>query len=278
MAPGLLALLVIVIVVLAVAGGLLTNRRRPPVTAEGASPIVVVGSWTGSGDMIGRVASLAAVLVAFSIVTGFLTYHTASGAADNEANALRSMFDLADYEPQPQRDQFQAAAVCYARAVSHLEWQTMREGEASPVVTAWTTRFRAVFRQLGDVQSPSYSLLLTGDRDREVARRDRIAATEPAIPVIIFWLTVLTSAVSIGWIAFSLPRVRSRAPLLVALGLLTLSVSAALLVAADLDRPFAGIAGVAPQAITSTEADLTATLADHHPAQPVPCDAQGRRT
>ena len=43
------------------------------------------------------------------------------------------------------------------------------------------------------------SMLLAGNRDREVARRQRMAETQPAVPVTIFWLMVVTAAVSVGW-------------------------------------------------------------------------------
>ena len=278
MSSGWVAVIIVVIVVLTVAVGLLANRRRPRVSAAGASPVVMVGSWLGSGDMVGRVATLAAVLVAFSIVQGFLSFRSASVASDNEANAVRGMFELANYEPPPERKELKAAAVCYARAVSHLEWETMRTGGVSPVVSAWTGTFREVFQQLGDDRRPAFSMLLAGNRDREVARRQRVAETQPAVPVTIFWLMVVTAAVSVGWVAFTLPRMESRTPLIVALGILTVCLGAALLVANDLQRPFAGVARVTPHAITTAENDMVRDLAGSPATETLPCDDRGRRT
>jgi hypothetical protein len=276
MSSGGVAVIVVVIVVLTVAAGLLANRRRPRVSAVGASPVVMVGSWLGSGDMVGRVATLAAVLVAFSIVQGFLSFRSASVASDNEANAVRGMFELANYEPPPERAELKDAAVCYARAVSHLEWETMRTGGVSPVVSAWTGTFREVFQQLGDDRRPAFSMLLAGNRDREVARRQRMAETQPAVPVTIFWLMVVTAAVSVGWVAFTLPRVESRTPLIVALGILTGCLGAALLIANDLQRPFAGVARVTPHAITTAENDMVRDLTGSQGTESLPCDDRGR--
>lgn len=278
MSSGVVAVVVIALVALAAAVGLVVNRRRSAVSSDGALPVVMVGSWLGAGDIVGRVATLAAVLVAFGIVQGFLTYSSAWSAAQNEANAVRGMFEVASYEPQPQRGELQDAAVCYTRAVSHLEWETMRSGRTSPVVTAWTDRFRQVLQGLGDDRRPSFSLLLSGNRDREVARRQRLAQTEPTLPPTILWLMVGAAAVSIGWVAFSLPRVARRAPLTVALAILSVFTVGALLVALDLQRPFAGVVTVPPQAMSAAESDMMHSLVDQRGAERVPCDAQGQRT
>jgi hypothetical protein len=278
MSSGVVAVLVIVLVVLAVAAGLLLNRRRSPDSSDGAEPVVMVSSWLGAGEMVGRVATLAAVLIAFGIVQGFLTYSSAATAAQNEADAVRGMFEVASYEPPPQRGELQAAAVCYARAVSHLEWEAMRSGDTSPVVTGWTGRFRRVLESLGDDQRSSFTMLLTENRDREVARQQRMVVTEPTLPATILWLMVIAAAISIGWLAFSLPRVPRRAPLIVALALLSVVTAAALLVALDLQRPFAGLVRVPPQAMSAAEGDMIQSLVDQQGTDRVPCDAQGRRT
>jgi hypothetical protein len=278
MSSGIAAVLVIALVVLAVVTGLLMNRRRSPVSPDEASPVIMVGSWLGAGEMVGRVATLAAVLVAFVIVQGFLTYTTAAAAAQNEANAVRGFFEVASYEPDPQHGELQAVAVCYARAVTHLEWRTMRTGETSPVVTAWTGRVRQVLQSLGDDRRTSFSMLLAANRDREVARRQRMVETEPTLPATILWLMVGAAAVSIGWLAFSLPRVARRTPYTVALAILSVFTVGSLLVALDLQRPFAGVIRVPAQAMSAVESDMVQSLAEQHDAGRLPCDAQGRRT
>lgn len=278
MSSGAVAVLVVVLVALAVATGLLLNRRRSPVSSDEAEPVVMVSSWLGAGEMVGRVATLAAVLIAFGIVQGFLTYSSAATAAQNEADAVRGMFEVASYEPEPQSGELQAAAVCYARAVSHLEWEAMRSGSTSPVVTAWTGRFRRVLQSLGDDRRSSFTMLLAENRDREVARQQRMVETGSTLPATILWLMVIAAAVSIGWLAFSLPRVARRAPFTVALALLSVFTVGALLVALDLQRPFAGVVRVPPQAMSAAESEMTQSLVDQHGTDRVPCDAQGQRT
>jgi hypothetical protein len=271
--------LVVVVVALAVVCGLLVNRRKPDATQveEQATPIFMVGNWVGPGDIVGRVATLAVLLVAFSIVQGNVSYRGAASGANAEANAVRNMFELTDYVPEPQREHLQAATLCYARAVHHLEWKTMSDGEPSPVVTAWTGRIRDAFAELA-IDKPPFTTLLSDNRDREQARRQRIADASPTIPVTVFWLMVVAIAISLGWLAFQLPRVKNRRPFIIALGLYAAFLSAGLLVSVDLDAPFAGLAQVKPEAITSTEQDITTEFVAHHGADSPPCDDQGHPT
>jgi hypothetical protein len=237
----------------------------------------MVGNWVGPGDIVGRVATLAVLLVAFSIVQGNVSYRGAASGANTEANALRNMFELTDYVPEPQREHLQAVAVCYARAVHHLEWKTMSDGEPSPVVTAWTGRFRDAFGELA-IDKPPFTMLLSDNREREQARRQRIADASPTIPHTVFWLMVVAIAISLGWLAFQLPRVKNRRPFIIALVLYAVFLSAGLLVSVDLDAPFAGLAQVKPEAITSTEQDITTEFVAHHGADSSQCDDQGQPT
>ncbi len=66
-------------------------------------------------------------------------------------------------------------------------------------------RIRGVFAQLA-IDKPPFSSLLSDNRDREQARRQRIAQANPQIPVTVFWLMVAAVATSLGWIAFQLPE------------------------------------------------------------------------
>jgi hypothetical protein len=271
--------LVVVVVALAVVCGLLVNRRKPDATQvdEQATPIFMVGNWVGPGDIVGRVATLAVLLVAFSIVQGNVSYRGADSGANTEANALRNMFELTDYVPEPQREHLQAVALCYARAVHHLEWKTMADGEPSPVVTAWTGRIRDTFAELA-IDKPPFTMLLSDNKDREQARRQRIADANPTIPGTVFWLMVVAVAISLGWLAYQIPRVKNRRPFIIALGLYAAFLSAGLLVSVDLDAPFAGLAQIKPVAITSTEQDITTEFVAHHGADSPPCNDQGQPT
>jgi hypothetical protein len=271
--------LVVVIVALAVVCGLLVNRRKPDAAEveDKATPMFMVGNWVGPGDIVGRVATLAVLLVAFSIVQGNVSYRGAATGANTEANAVRNIFELTDYVPEPQREHLQGATICYARAVRHLEWKTLNDGEPSPVVTAWTGRIRDAFAELA-IDKPPFAMLLSDNRDREQARRQRIADASPTIPVTVFWLMVVAVAISLGWLAFQIPRVNNRRPFLIALVLYAAFLSAGLLVSVDLDAPFAGLAQIEPDAITSTEQDITTEFVAHHGANPPPCDNQGQPT
>lgn len=271
--------LIVVVVALAVAWGLLANRRKPDATQEAgkATPVVMVSSWVGHGDIVGRVATFAVLLVAFSIVQGNVSYRAAASGANAEANALRNMSELTDYVPEPQREHLQAAVVCYARAVHHLEWKTMSHGEPSPVVTAWTGRIRNAFAELA-IDKPPFTALLSDNRDREQARRQRIADANPTIPRTVFWLMVVAVAISLGWLAFQLPRVKNRRPFVIAMVLYAVFLSAGLFVSVDLDAPFAGLAQIKPEAIALTEQDITTEFVAQHGANTPPCDDQGQPT
>ncbi|MGH3768593.1 MAG: hypothetical protein ACRDS0_22620 [Pseudonocardiaceae bacterium] len=85
-------------------------------------------------------------------------------------------------------------------------------------------------------------------------------------------------AISLGWLAFQLPRVRNRRPFIIATVLYAVFLSAGLFVSVDLDAPFAGLAQIKPEAITSTEQDITTEFVAQHGADSPPCDDQGLPT
>jgi hypothetical protein len=153
----------------------------------------------------------------------------------------------------------------------------MSDGEPSPVVTAWTGRIRDAFAELAIDKAP-FTTLLSDNRDREQARRQRISDASPTIPSTVFWLMVVAVAISIGWLAFQLPRVKNRRPFLIAMGLYAAFLSAGLLVSVDLDAPFGGLAQIKPEAITSTEQDITTDFVAQHRGDSPPCDDQGQPT
>jgi hypothetical protein len=270
---------IVVVIALAVGVGLLANRRQPRMNLGDEALQSVMAYWVSPYEMVGRVATLAILLLAFSIVLAGTSFLGAGSGASSEATALGRMYELSDYVPEPQRERLKATAVCYARAVRRLEWEAMRDGESSAVVTGWTTRFREQFQQLARDKDPFLSMLLSANGERESARQQRLGESRPTIPSSIFWLLLAAAAVSIGWVAFLIPRMQRRRPFLVALGILAVFLTAALLLAHDLDRPFAGgVEEVEPKAIASTQVDMTRDFVDRYGSGRVGCNDTGKST
>ncbi|MFJ6675792.1 DUF4239 domain-containing protein [Actinosynnema sp. NPDC091369] len=225
-------------------------------------------------DLTSPMETLAVLLLAFVLVVAAESYGTADEAARAEAGVVDHFFEVSEFAPEPVARALQGATVCYARAVRAYEWPRMEEGRGtSPEPSVWSTRFRAVFKQLG-AADPLFETLVNADERRAEARSERVAQSVPAIPEVLYWFMVVTLAVTVMAFGFNLPA-RNRkvevATLVVLTGLFTLC----LLLIRDVDRPFTGVISVSSEAMRATEVDITEDYADLYDPDTLPCDETG---
>jgi hypothetical protein len=225
--------------------------------------------------IIAPVGTLAVILLAFVLALGLGSYGRASAAADNEAVVLNNMFVVANYISEPQRENIQGAMICYGRAVAHDEWRSMSLGKRSSLPDVWRGRFREVFGELNAAKNPLFSNLLSLNQSRLAARRQRLTEANPTIPRAVFVLMTALVAFSLAGTAFAIPRT-GRGPKFVALVIVAGFFVAVLSLIRDLDRPFAGAAGVPPTAILETERQINQDFIEAYGANRLPCDDQGR--
>src|SRR5881392_1183287 len=81
-----------------------------------------------------------AVLLAFVIFLAYGSYDRARDKASVEAVAVSELFRTAGLFAPDARRHLDGELVCYARAVVHDEWATMRDGHESSIVDGWVSR------------------------------------------------------------------------------------------------------------------------------------------
>lgn len=262
------------IIIAALLVGLVANRFvRPFATSE------VQGVKLET--LTGPIVSVTVLLLAFTLVTVYQSYLRGQTAAADEARKVDHQFEVGQLLPEPQRQQLTAAITCYAAAVAAYEWETMEQGRTAPEVSPWTRRVRATLSGLvarDDVASPVLSALLTADRDRGEARSRRLTEAQPAIPIELKTLLVLTASLGILVLAtFTLGSVNRRVQVGV-LTVLSLVFIVFLVAITDLDRPYGGWIAVPPSDIARVAGDLSGDWAEDYPAAALPCDVTGRQT
>lgn len=227
---------------------------------------------TTMADLAAQGLTLAILFIAFVLVDASASYTRASAAATAEADVVDHMYELAEFAPEPQRRQLAAATVCYARAILRHEWTAMDRGR-SPVASEWSTRLRRIFAQL-PADSSLFELLVAADSQRSHARRERITEQTTSTPDLVLALMVASLVVSVGAMAFAVPRRRQgHASTLVAV---TMLLALTILLIEDLERPFTGLASVEPIAITDVAADDSEDYTADYPTVSLPCDETGR--
>ncbi|MFF3272777.1 hypothetical protein ACFYWU_17895, partial [Streptomyces chrestomyceticus] len=82
--------------------------------------------------------------------------------------------------------------------------------------------------------------------------------------------------ITVAALGVCLPRKDNRGQL-ITLVVITVLLTSALVIIRDVDRPFGGIIGLEPTAISEVERQAQRDFTAHHPASDLPCDAHGNR-
>ena len=99
-------------------------RRLVPPTREGFDAEV-------SSQMLGVVAGLFGLLLAFIVVIAYQNYGDTQTNVSNEADAFAAIVRDSDAFQPPDRDRVRTAVGAYVRAVVNDEWPRMHEGKNS---------------------------------------------------------------------------------------------------------------------------------------------------
>jgi hypothetical protein len=204
------------------------------------------------------------------------SYTSARNAIKAEADTVDALYEAADFVKQPYREDLQAAAVCYARAVAGPGFDAMADGEDSAVPSNWTGTKPAGIRHALIEMTPAavgFGEVRSLDVTRSSQRSERVAQAQPTVPTPLYVLMVVLLALSLATLAYSVPRRNNREEL-VALGLVTVIFATVLLLIANFDRPFSGVLKLAPTAMLRTAEDIDADYEETYRIKP-PCDAHG---
>lgn len=191
--------LLLIVVVGALVGLVLllvwSTRTLVPAVAEGFDAEV-------SSQMLGVVAALFGLLLAFIIVIAYQNYADAQGNVTGEADALSALVrDSGAFQPT-ERDRVRASIGAYVRTVVGEEWPRMREGNDS--AQAWAD-VDGIFATLQRVEPKSPSAVAFYDdsvRQLNVAldaRRNRLDDAGGGLPWVIGALLFVGSLVIVGY-------------------------------------------------------------------------------
>jgi hypothetical protein len=226
-------------------------------------PAVVVGvflmlrgrldSWrTDSSSAIvvavaAMVMTLFALVLAFAAVNLFQGYDEASANVTEEANALGQIQRDVRVFPVAARDRVDGQLIAYINVVRNVEFPAMRDGNATKVqagVVATDTLFAAMqsYDPVSETQKTFYASAVDRMNDLIALRRNRISASNSALPTAFMVLLLLTAAISILTTFF----LRTHKPGLdiTLVVMVSMVVGAGLLTVVLLEYPFSGSVSV----------------------------------
>ncbi len=215
-------------------------RRLVPAVAEGFDAEV-------SSQMLGVVAALFGLLLAFIIVIAYQNYADAQTNVTGEADALAAIVrDSGAFQPT-ERDRVRASIGAYVRTVVDDEWPRMREGNDSPQAWADVNDIFATLQRI-EPKSPS-AVAFYDDSVRQLnvtldARRNRLDDAGGGLPWIIGALLFVGSLVIVGYAI--LIGSRSFWFHAIGAGAIALIVGMSLVVLVALIYPFSGDLAIDP--------------------------------
>lgn len=227
---------------------------------------------------IGPVVTLTVFLAAFVVAQATQTFQRAGSQATSEATAVSMVYEHAGMLPDGRGQALQAATVCYARAVSSLEWPAMENGISAPEADHWAKQFNTEILGVLDGPGPIVGQLVGLNRSQSEARQMRLYEAKPHLPQLTIIL-MITSIIGVILLLCSLaiPDIRRRALLPIALAMAVL-LGGTLYLVEQLEEPFSGVIRVKPSLMTSVQSNMSAGFEVLYPDASLPCDAQGRPT
>jgi Protein of unknown function (DUF4239) len=215
-------------------------RRLVPAVAEGFDAEV-------SSQMLGVVAALFGLLLAFIIVIAYQNYADAQSNVTGEADALAAIVrDSGAFQPT-ERDRVRASIAAYVRTVADDEWPRMRKGNDSAQAWADINGIFAVLQRV-EPKSPS-AVAFYDDSVRQLnvaldARRNRLDDAGGGLPWVIGALLFVGSLVIVGYAV--LIGSRSFWFHAIGAGAIVLIIGMSLVVLVALIYPFSGDLAIDP--------------------------------
>jgi hypothetical protein len=209
-------------------------RRLVPAVREGFDAEV-------SSQMLGVVAALFGLLLAFIVVIAYQNYGDTQNNVNSEAGALAAIVRDSGAFPQPDRDRVRGAVGTYVRAVVDDEWPRMHEGKDSArASTAVDGMYTAI---QGVNPTTSRAVAFYDDSVQQLtsaleARRNRLDDAGGGLPWVIGVLLLVGSIVIVGYTV--LVGSKSFWFHAIGAGAIALVLGLSLVVLLDLTYPFSG--------------------------------------
>lgn len=268
------SIIVVVLMAVAVLIGERVHRRRP------ATPDEQHGGF--SLDLLaGATLTLAVIMCSFMLAVTYSSYDASNHDAADEAGAVAGLYEACGLLPdRAAAQQIQQATICYARSIVSDEWSRM--GEPGFTGSAQVDHWRAdLGKHIRDADSSGASAsALTTVRDADVTRTQtrqvRLVTADTHAPVYLYLLLVMVCAVAMFVVTAFTVRGMPRALRLPIVVLLSVLLSATLVIIDDLDHSFTGVSTISAGYVADV-GDTSSAL--YHTVWGVPveaCDAAGR--
>lgn len=234
-----LGLMVAGLVVAAVLSAISTRAIEDDVRSRTSTSVTTV---------VGVVAGLYAVLVAFVIVNEWQTFNDAQAHVSSESAAINSALFSAGVLREPARTEIQRALLDYDRSVvcTELPYLSDHQGPAAETRVALRTLFETVAdASLATQASAFYTSTVNQLAEIASARRARISAASSPLPDLLLIVVIVTSFALVA-VASVLDTQHRRWHLLLTTAL-TILVALNLALIVTLNRPFDGAATVSDQ-------------------------------
>ena len=215
-------------------------RRVVPSTREGFHAEI-------SAPMLGVVAALFGLILAFVIVIAYQNFLAAQANVSREADALASVVRDSAAFPAPGGDNVRSSVGRYVRSVTNAEWAQMHAGRDSEVAKNGLDEIFAAFTTVQPKTHVQQSFYDDGVRklnDASDARRDRIDTATGGLPLDMWILLLFSSFVIVAYAVL----VGSPSFWFHVLGPAAIAVViiVSLVVLADLSYPFSGEVAITP--------------------------------
>ena len=192
---GVLIAIVVGLVVGVTLLGVWLIRRAVPLTAEGFDAEV-------SSQMLGVVASIFGLVLAFVVVLAFQGYDDAEASVRQEADGISQIVRDSRAFPPPDQANVSAASGAYVRAVVEDEWLQLRDGHGS---TRASTAIDNLYLALQRVQPATVAASVFYQDAVDCldailsARRARLADADGGLSAPLVGLVILGSFVILGY-------------------------------------------------------------------------------
>jgi hypothetical protein len=224
-------------------GGTLALALGGVLVAHKAFPKIANGPFEDMAEGLRVVYELVfALILAFVIASVLDTFSQADSTVASEATTLAHMKRANQALPVQQQLRLDDGLYQYVHAIVEDEWETMREGEASPRAAASLETLYALYQSYSPppAEGPEaefYRLAVDELDEASSARRSRLNLSAAELP------SLLRVFLPIGALLLLMLEYRPKMPLraqLVHMGLLATVVSFCLMLTVLLDYPFAG--------------------------------------
>lgn len=205
-------------------------------------------------------AGAMSLLIAFTLSLTFEQYLSAQQSAASEAEAVMSMARASTFMDRSVGDPLRDQLVCYAEEVIDVSWPAVRSGDTrlQPELIATLGTMDGILAENADAAGPGLGLWETANQQRLAAHMQMLQIAGSGVPPILWLLLIFGSIITIGSLVVYADRSKPAwghilvivAPLFIA--------SAALVVIAFFDRPYADTPGsITPRAMELTLERMT---------------------